>query len=121
MAVNSLPKRHFIILQLLLYSFLCTEVWAQVDEIGLIRQRIVSHLKSNPVNADEVARLLKNIQVDGSFKNINYADLSRTASFPQRRHTAGLVTLAKAHETEGNPYYQDQVLFDKIISATNFG
>ncbi|GAB2998272.1 polysaccharide lyase 8 family protein [Cyclobacterium sediminis] len=120
MTINNLPKKLIIIFQFLLVLLICTDVWAQVDEIALIRQRIVLQLKSNPIKADEVSRLMKNIQSDGSFKNINYEDLSRTASFPQRRHTAGLVTLARAHETEGNPYYLDKDLLDKIILATNY-
>tara|TARA_R110002167_G_scaffold348813_1_gene560264 strand:- start:41561 stop:43747 length:2187 start_codon:yes stop_codon:yes gene_type:complete len=120
MPMNNLPKKPIIIIQIIFVLLYCTKVWAQVDEIRLIRQRIVSQLKSNPIKAEEVSRLMNNIQSDGSFKYINYGDLSRTASFPQRKHTAGLVTLAQAHETEGNPYYLNKVLLNKIILATNF-
>lgn len=120
MTMNNLPKRPIIIIQFFFVLFFFTEVGAQVDDLSLIQQRIVLQLKSNPVDPDEVSRLMKNIQSDGSFKNINYVDLSRTASFPQRRHTAGLVTLARAHETEGNPYYLNKDLLNKIILATNY-
>ena len=41
---------------------------------------------------------------DGSFNDINYTDLSRTASFPHGRHTNDLAYIAKAYKNNSSKY-----------------
>ncbi|WP_339925217.1 polysaccharide lyase family 8 super-sandwich domain-containing protein [uncultured Cyclobacterium sp.] len=120
MSINNLPKKTLLILFLSLGAFLSSTLLAQVNEIRLIRDRVVEELKTSQIDTGEITRLLKEIQSDGSFININYSDLSRTASFPHRKHTYGLVTLAKAYETKGSPFFQNQSLLDKIKLSTKF-
>ncbi|GEO20053.1 polysaccharide lyase family 8 super-sandwich domain-containing protein [Cyclobacterium qasimii] len=93
---------------------------AQVNEIALIRERVVNQLKAGTVDSNEIGSLLNKIKADGSFKNIKYDDLSRTAGFPQRRHVLALVSLAKAYQSEESTYYHNQLLLEKITLATKF-
>jgi len=120
MATNYFLKRQIIFFILLIGAFISTVALAQVNEIALIRERVVLQLKTGPVDTDEIASLLGLIKADGSFKNIKYTDLSRTASFPHRKHTYALVTLAKAYQLEGSTYYHNQLLLEKIKLATKF-
>jgi chondroitin AC lyase len=94
--------------------------FAQVSEFELIRERVVNQLMANPVDDKEVKSILERMQNDGSFKNINYSDLSRTAGFPHRRHTAALVTLAKAYRFENSQFFNSSKLLDKISLSTKF-
>tara|TARA_R110002050_G_scaffold72581_5_gene156285 strand:- start:476 stop:2659 length:2184 start_codon:yes stop_codon:yes gene_type:complete len=120
MTIDNLPKKPILILLLTLGTFLSSSLLAQVNEIALIRERVVQQLKSGKVESNEIGSILNKVKADGSFKNIKYDDLSRTAGFPQRRHLLRLVTLAKAYHSEGSTYYHNQQLLEKITLVTKF-
>ncbi|MDP6040133.1 MAG: polysaccharide lyase family 8 super-sandwich domain-containing protein, partial [Candidatus Latescibacteria bacterium] len=72
------------------------------------------------INDRRVESIVDRMDVDGSFKNINYADLSRTAGFPQRRHTSDLVYLAKAYQSESSEFYQSEKLKEIITRGYKY-
>lgn len=109
-------KKSVTILFLLL-SFL-TQSHAQSKDLILIKERIVTELMKNKPNDQQVALILSQFNEDnGSFKDINYSDLSRTASFPHGRHTSDLAYLGKAYKTPSSSYFQS----DKVKSAIHKG
>jgi chondroitin AC lyase len=88
-----------------------------VDDFDIIKKRVVAELMKSPVDDKDVDAILADMKSDGSFRDINYADLSRTAGFPQRRHTYNLVKLAKAYKSKTSKYYRKRQLKDNIITS----
>lgn len=77
---------------------------ATADDFTTIKDRVLAELLSTPVEDEQVAAILAKIADDGSFKDIDYSDLSRTAGFPQQRHTANMVYLARAYRHPDSKY-----------------
>ena len=75
-----------------------------VDDFDVIKKRVVAELMKRPVDDSDVNEILSKMESDGSFRDINYTDLSRTAGFPHRRHTSNLVTLARAYKNKKSKY-----------------
>ncbi|MDT8303889.1 MAG: polysaccharide lyase family 8 super-sandwich domain-containing protein, partial [Sedimentisphaerales bacterium] len=69
------------------------------------------------IDDGRVEIIMDKMDEDGSFKDINYVDLSRTAGFPQRNHTYNLVYLAKAYKNKASSYYRNKKLKEKIDRA----
>ena len=103
----------FLLPFLIFIAFIKTSL-AQTDDFQLIKERVVAELMKTPVEDNEVKTILDNMNEDGSFKDINYADLSRTAGFPHRRHTYDLVHLAKAYKTKTSSFYKSEKLIKRI-------
>ena len=93
---------------------------AQSKDLGIIKQRIVTELMSSKPADSQVETILSKIKEDGSFNDINYSDLSRTASFPHGRHTSDLAYIAKAYKTKTSAFYQSKKLKDAVINGLNF-
>ena len=77
-------------------SAFATFCLAQTKDLEIIKGRIVAELMSSNVSDQAIEAIIAKMNDDGSFQGINYADLSRTASFPHGGHTRDLVYLAKA-------------------------
>jgi len=95
-------------------------IGANMDDFKLIRDRVVAEIMKSLINDRRVESIVDRMDVDGSFKNINYADLSRTAGFPQRRHTSDLVYLAKAYQSESSEFYQSEKLKEIITRGYKY-
>jgi len=67
---------------------------AKSDDFNIIKDRVVAELMKTPTEDDQIEVIISKMNEDGSFNDINYVDLSRTAGFPQRNHTYNLVYLA---------------------------
>ena len=93
---------------------------ATPDDFEIIKRRVVAELMKTPVNDGAVETILAKMQSDGSFRDINYTDLSRTAGFPHRHHTSNLVTLAKAYKNKKSKYYRARKIKDHIITSLKF-
>ncbi len=93
---------------------------AQSSEVNLIKSRIVTELFANPADDKQVAQALSQQKEDGSFNNIDYSDLSTTASFPHGRHTSDLAQMAKAFNSSTSTYYKSPVVKDAIIRGLNY-
>lgn len=93
---------------------------AVADDFDIIRKRVVAEIMKVPVNDASVADILKRMRPDGSFNDINYDDLSRTAGFPHRRHTGDLVYLARAWKTSGSRYFKSKELKERITTSLRY-
>ena len=93
---------------------------AQSGDIQTIKMRIKADLLQAPPSDKQIEALLTHINPDGSFNDINYADLSATANFPQGRHTANLALLAKAYATSTSKYYKSETLRESLIKLLQF-
>ncbi len=111
--------RHPLLL-LLLFSLWAPYSLAQQQDISLIKDRIVVDLMATPIADSQVADIMARMTADGSFRNINYDDLSRTASFPHGGHTRDLVYLAKAYKNKKSGYYRNKALKDHVVRGLDF-
>ncbi len=114
--MNTLVRRLSIIVVLALLTSLCQ---AQKD-LKIIKERIVADLMETKIDDSAVGELMAKMNADGSFKGINYDDLSRTAGFPQGRHTGNLVYMAKAYKTKRSKYYGSKPLKGLIENGLAF-
>ena len=80
------------------------------NDLKIIKDRIVADLMTTKIDDGTVAATMAKMNEDGSFKGINYDDLSRTASFPHGGHTRDLVYMAKAYKNKESKYYRSKPL-----------
>ncbi len=85
-----------------------------MDDFEIIKDRVIAELMKMEIEDDRVEGIVNKMTEDGSFPDINYEDLSRTAGFPQRRHTSALVYLAKAYRKETSAYFESDTLKETI-------
>lgn len=104
----------------LLLAFFIVSVHANADDFDIIRKRIVDEIMKSTVDDARVAEILSRMDKDGSFRDINYEDLSRTAGFPHRRHTADLVILAKAYKSKGSKHYRSKAVKERITASFKY-
>ncbi len=90
------------------------------NDAQLINQRIVADLMTTKIIDSQVESIIARMNADGSFRGINYEDLSRTASFPHGGHTRDLVYMAKAYKNKTSSYYQNKQLKERIISGLDY-
>ena len=90
------------------------------DDFLIVKERVVAELMKTPVDDSLVQSILDGMKEDGSFENIDYADLSRTAGFPHRQHTADLVYLAKAYKSKGSACYKSKKLKESINTSLKY-
>lgn len=89
----------------------------KTSDFEIVKDRVKTELMKSPIDDFKVKTILDKIKKDGSFKDINYLDLSTTAGFPHRKHTSRLVYLAKAYKNKTSKYYQD-IAFKKTITSS---
>ncbi len=90
------------------------------DDFSIIKKRVVDELIETSIEKDRVEAILASMNPDGSFKDIDYSDLSRTAGFPHRRHTSDLVYLATAYKKKGSPYFKSKKIKDRITTSLKY-
>ncbi len=95
-------------------------VYAKTDDFETVKERVVTGLMKTPVDDRLVAAIMERMESDGSFQDINYDDLSRTAGFPHRKHTRDLVYLAKAYKDKKSKYYRSRKLKEQIITSLKY-
>lgn len=104
--------------------FLCGAVSvfcnAQNKDLETIKRRIVTELMSSNVSDKAIEAIMAKMNDDGSFQGINYADLSRTASFPHGGHTRDLVYLAKAYKSKTSVFYQNKKVKDLVTKGLEY-
>ena len=89
-------------------------VGAESNDFTIIKERVIAELMRTAIDDSEVKAIVDSMNDDGSFRDINYVDLSRTAGFPQRNHTYRLVYLAQAHKSATSSFYRDALLKEII-------
>lgn len=93
---------------------------AQTDDFATIKQRVIRELLKVNIEPAKVEDIFDRMQEDGSFQDINYEDLSRTASFPHRRHTSDLVYLARAYRQQASPFFRQSRLKEAIVKSLQY-
>ncbi|HEC42741.1 MAG TPA: chondroitin lyase, partial [Bacteroides sp.] len=97
-------------LLLLIFAFFVSASIEKPDDFEIVKERAVAVLLKSSIDDGRVETIIKKMNEDGSFQGINYADLSRTAGFPQRNHTSDLVYLAKAYKNKTSRYFKNKEL-----------
>ena len=97
-----------------------TTITGQSNDLLTIKKRIIDELLSNSTSDKLVETIISKMKEDGSFLDINYADLSNTASFPHGRHTSDLAYLARAYKNKTSAFYLNKKVKDDIISGLEF-
>jgi chondroitin AC lyase len=92
----------------------------KANDFDIIKDRVVTELMKTPVDDHSVEAILDRMAADGSFRDINYEDLSRTAGFPHRRHTGDLVYLAKAYKNAHSKYHNSRRLKERIVASVEY-
>ena len=83
-------------------------VSAETDDFQIVKDRVIAELIKDSIGDRSINTMIDKMNNDGSFSDINYTDLSRTAGFPQEKHTSNLVYLAKAYSNEASTFYQSK-------------
>jgi chondroitin AC lyase len=113
-----LTIRSFLVIALL--GAITITSHAAKDDFQIIKERVVAELMKTSIDDTLVPPILNRMKEDGSFKNIDYADLSRVAGFPHRQHTSDLVYLAKAYQSKGSTYYRNKKLKKRINTSLKY-
>lgn len=108
------------VLSIMFVALFCLSTKAKPDDFETVKQRVIAELMKTTVDNSRVEEIIQMINNDGSFKGINYEDLSRTAGFPHRKHTSNLVYLAKAYENKSSKYYKKTDLKETITRGYKF-
>ncbi|SOE22426.1 chondroitin AC lyase [Spirosomataceae bacterium TFI 002] len=99
---------------LILFCLFLCPFDSTADDFDIIKSRVVNELLKEKVEKTEVEEIIKKLKSDGSFNDIEYGDLSRTAGFPHRYHTVNLEHLSVAYKQKGSPYFGDKNLLNSI-------
>ncbi len=115
--MNARPKALTAVLFVLLFNL---SAHAERDDFQTVKERVTAELMKAPVDDGRVKAIMDEIDEDGSFRGIDYVDLSRTAGFPQRRHTYSLVELARAYKKKTSSHCGSKTLKSKIERALDY-
>lgn len=88
-------------------------------DMGVIRDRITDGLLGSGVNDHHIKELMRGLNSEGCWSEINYEDLSRTA-FENSKHTSRLVMLSRAWRNPASSFYKNKELLEKIEAALAF-
>jgi chondroitin AC lyase len=105
---------------LIVTAFLFLSIHANADDFEIVRDRVVNELLKASVDARQVEDIMSRMKPDGSYPDINYEDLSRTAGFPHRRHTSDLVYLARAYQSKTTRFYHSRKLKAQIVASLKY-
>ncbi|MEX2231152.1 MAG: polysaccharide lyase family 8 super-sandwich domain-containing protein [Cyclobacteriaceae bacterium] len=108
------------LIPLIITAVLTLSINANADDFETIKGRVVAEVMKTSIEDSNVEAILARMQKDGSFQDINYADLSRTAGFPHRRHTSDLVYLAKAYKTKKSKFYKSAKIKERITTSLKY-
>ena len=106
----------FLLLLLIIQQFGIS----QSKDLVTIKERVIEELFLIKPDDKAIETILSKLNDDGSFNDINYADLSRTASFPHGQHTGNLASLGKAFNTKSSVFYQSEKVKSSVIKGLEF-
>ena len=101
-------------------ALLVLAVNVNADDFKIVKERVVNELRKTNVDDSQVESILSRMKPDGSYADINYEDLTRTAGFPHRRHTADLVYLARAYKSKTSRFYRSRKLKEQIVTSLKY-
>lgn len=109
-----------VLLPILTGILITVSTVAASDDFDIIKKRVVAELMKTRVDESDIEAILARMKNDGSFHDIDYSDVSRTAGFPQTQHNVNLVKLAKAYKSKTSKYYRSRNLKDRIITSLKY-
>ena len=107
-------------LLVIIFAFSVSSANAKPDDIEIVKERVTAELLKSSIDDAQVETIINKMNEDGSFQGVNYADLSRTAGFPQRHHTSDLVYLARAYKIKKSKYYKNKKLKEVITRGFKY-
>ena len=93
---------------------------AQTNDLVTIKKRVIEELFLIKPDDKAIEVILSKLNDEGSFNDINYTDLSRTASFPHGQHTNNLASMGKAFNTKSSVFYQSEKVKSSVIKGLEF-
>ena len=105
---------------ILIFALCVSSTHAKPDDFEIVKERVVAELLKTSIDDGMVETIINKMNEDGSFQDINYTDLSRTAGFPQRRHTGNLVYMARAYKNRTSKYYKKKKLKEIITRGYKY-
>jgi len=108
-------KQKTLILSFLLFGLLHS-VFAAPSDFDVIKKRVLQTLMESSVNDETVQSLVNTIQENGTWPDINYEDVSREG-FQHSRHSANMVTLARAFNTKSSKFHKNNNVKNAIELA----
>lgn len=88
-------------------------------DLEVVRQRVIADLYAPPVDRELVAELLRTVNADGSWPEINYIDVTRTG-FDHARHLDNMYELSRAYKKKDSPWYQNPEVRTAALSALDY-
>ncbi len=108
-------KQKTLILSFLLFGLL-HNVFADPSDFDVIKKRVLQTLLESSVNDEAIQSLVNTIQQNGTWPDINYEDVSREG-FQHSRHSANMVTLARAFNTKSSKFHKNKKVKNAIELA----
>lgn len=89
------------------------------NEFSQLMSKIRQDFACNP-SRESIEKALSTYNPDnGSFTDVDYASIQRT-NWPPLTHIDRLYDFAFAYTTPGNPYYEDEALFQKTVKGLEY-
>jgi len=104
---------------LLLSAFLFHSVESSA-QLSTIKARLIAGTMSGAPSDAAVTGYLALLKTDGSFSDINYADVSNSTTFPASNHTSRLRQMCILYNKVGSTYYHSSTLKAQIVLAFEY-
>jgi len=90
-----------------------------VNDLEILRNKVVAEVMQPSVNLKQVSDLIKSIRQDGTWPGIDYKDVSRTG-FQHSRHLDNMVALSRAYKKTGSEFKGDENVRKVINSSLDY-
>ncbi len=106
----------FMLLSLLLPVFCLAQYPASLNQL---HQNVMDDIMASPANMEQTGKLLDDLQPNGAWPDIDYANKERGGWLPAR-HLSNLLEIAKAWQTKGSKYDHKKPVLDKFSKALDY-
>lgn len=89
------------------------------DQLKQLHANVIAYISEDQPDPERVKELLGTIKEDGSWKTIDYTSKER-GGWPTAGHLSDLLSMAKAYQTKGSPFYHKKAVSEKIHRGLNF-
>lgn len=89
------------------------------EELSQLHNNVWANIMDEPIDEDEVGKLMRTIFDGGIWPDIDYSSKERGAWQP-RTHISRLLEMAKAYRTNGTEFFQKKAVSEKIHSGLDF-
>ncbi|MEX0928936.1 MAG: polysaccharide lyase family 8 super-sandwich domain-containing protein [Balneolales bacterium] len=109
----------FLVWSCLLYAGMAYAGESPDPDLETVRQRVITELMEPEVDEESVEQLISSFRDDGTWPDINYEDVSRSA-WEHRWHLEYVKELGIAYRKPGSVYYRDPEVTRVVHSALEF-